>query len=140
MSETLNSVKACNDRLAQLGEKRRVFSNLKQAQAAVSAAEKSKLPVVAKVAAKATAPTIAGLKAALKTAKTAGERLEVLGSLRASLANQLASVGTDMTRQSELARELNLASKLEAYEILAMRTEDPKAYKARQLRQFANLD
>lgn len=100
------------------------------------------------IAPKAVAPTIADIKAALKGAKTADERLDALRSLRTTLEKSLKDFGpgmgkasaADMLKQSEIIRELNRVQKAEAYEALALRTEDPKAARARRLREHAERE
>jgi hypothetical protein len=99
-----------------------------------------KTPALAKVAPKVAVPTVADIKAAIAKEANVGARLDMLGSLRATLEGQLKEARSDMVRQSELARELNRVQKAEAYESLALRTENPAAAKARRIRDLSNLD
>src|SRR5258707_8043881 len=89
----------------------------------------AKLPSIAKLA---VTTTIGEVKAFAKAEKDASKKMDAYEALAKSLHAELAKE-TDAIKQAEIYRELNAASKSYAYSALALKTSDPKAYRAKRL-------
>lgn len=135
-------MRQANDRLAALGQKRQVFTTLKQAQVTVEQAEKRAVKKLVAVAPKATVSaltTIQSLKSAIAAEKNPTSKINMLQDLRANLLTSMQSEKNHV-KATELQREFMSADKKLAYNLLAERQLDPKAARARRLRDFADRE
>src|ERR1700737_459679 len=140
MPTIIRSIAAANARLNQLGQKSLVFRNLKQAQAAVDAAEKRatiKTPAIAaKVATPGSKPSIGreAIFAAIAGEKSPGLKADLYGKLSASYLDEIKALPADaMVKKTELTRAFSRAQKNQAYSLSAEASLDPKAARARKM-------
>jgi hypothetical protein len=144
---TLNSIKACNDRLAALGQKRQVFSNLKNAQAAVAAAEKRHLsrdpnqpnnrePRPVSPQATAASKKEITLKA-IADSNDPSELSDLYAKLSAHILNEL-KTESDAFKRTELTREYQRSEKNRGYSLLAEKQLSPAKAATRKF--IAKLD
>jgi hypothetical protein len=150
---SLNTIKECNDRLAAMGHKRKVFSNLKRAQAYVASMEKvaavAGKPVVESknwvhnppvASASPTAPKTAkrtAILSAIESAKSPSELADLYQKLSDNLLADIKSE-TDLVKQTELRRSFQRSEKNRALSLQAERQLDPNASRARDI--MAQLD
>jgi hypothetical protein len=132
-----NTIKACNDRLAELGHKRSVFSNLKAAQAAVARAESgvnkpSSKPVSTKPVATKTTSAREKLLADIEATNEPGKKADLYGKLSESLLQEM-NAEKDLVRQTELRRQFQRSETNRAYCLQAEKQLNPQAAKARKL-------
>jgi hypothetical protein len=150
---SLNSIKACNDRLAALGHKRQVFSNLKNAQAAVSAAEARKAGKPILAPGKPIAPIsptglppspikdgvrfIQDLKASAKMERDPSRKADMLTDLSGRLLSAI-SAESDVSKKADLYQEYKQVELKRAYALLAERTAAPAEARIRRLMDAAS--
>jgi hypothetical protein len=139
MSE-IKTIRQANDRLAALGQKRQVFSTLKQAQLAGSKAEKKSLTPNKPI--KPLNPSglpdspikpdnFESLKAAATAERDASRKIDLLTALSGRLLNSMNSE-KDLSKKTELTREWQRVETQRAQALLAERIANPAAAKARK--------
>jgi hypothetical protein len=147
MSAEINTIRQANDRLVQLGEKRRVFTDLKTAKATVAQVEKRRLsrdpnqpngrdphPIDAKGTA-ATKKEI--LIKAIQDSNDPSVLADLYAKLSALILNELKTV-SDPAKRTELTREYQRSEKNRGYSLMAESQLNPGASKSRKF--LANLD
>jgi hypothetical protein len=143
MSKEIHSIADANNRLAQLGQKRRVFTSLKAAQAAVAAAEKRKLPPSPYKDPNDGNPnrrnpkpinqsTRESLLAAIDDEKSPGAKADLYAQLSASILAERDAT-SDMVAKTDLNRAYQRSEANRAYCLHAEASLDPMAAKSRKL-------
>jgi hypothetical protein len=141
---SLNSIKACTDRLTELGVKgKHVFRTLADAKAAVArveARQAGKPMLAAPASAKSTAPTVAAksvsaresLLTAIENEKSPGAKADLYAKLSTSYLAEISKT-SDQVAKTELMRAYARSEKNRGYCLHAEASLDPKAAKARKL-------
>lgn len=102
-------------------------------------ASSSKITAAVVTASKAANNVIGELRAAVKSEKDYSRKADLLSQLTRHLSAELAKE-KDAVRATEIQRDFMQAGKQEAYNLLALKTLDPAAFKARRLAAFADRE
>jgi hypothetical protein len=141
---SLNSIKACTDRLTELGVKgKHVFRTLADAKAAVArveARQAGKPMLTSPASAKAPAPQATAkpvspresLLASIESEKSPGAKADLYAELSASYLTEISKT-LDQVAKTELTRAYARSEKNRGYCLHAEASLDPKAARARKL-------